>query len=86
LLKQHLWCGTKLRIPELKALFCSNRDITQRRLRTPDCARAGTKLLAHVLFAWPALLLHRQSDVYQRGGIDLDVSTLAEWVGACAAT
>jgi transposase len=30
--------------------------------------------------------LNRQSDVYQREGIDLDVSTLADWVGGSAAT
>jgi transposase len=30
--------------------------------------------------------LNRQSDVYEREGIDLDVSTLADWVGAAAAT
>src|SRR3979411_193250 len=29
---------------------------------------------------------NRQSNVYTREGIDLDVSTLADWVGACAAT
>jgi transposase len=45
--------------------------------------RAGPKLLAHVLFSKYGLHLplHRQSDVYQREGIDLDVSTLADWVG-----
>jgi transposase len=32
------------------------------------------------------LPLNRQSDAYAREGIDLDVSTLADWVGACAAT
>lgn len=50
--------------------------------------RAGPKLLAHVLFAKYGLHLplHRQSDVYRREGIDLDVSTLADWVGASAAT
>jgi transposase len=50
--------------------------------------RAGPKLLAHVLFAKYGLHLplHRQSDVYQREGIDLGVSTLADWVGASAAT
>src|ERR1700681_1732759 len=50
--------------------------------------RAGPKLLAHVLFAKYGLHLplNRQSDVYEREGIDLDVSTLADWVGACAAT
>lgn len=50
--------------------------------------RAGPKLLAHVLCAKYGLHLplHRQSEVYQREGIDLDVSTLADWVGASAAT
>ena len=50
--------------------------------------RAGPKLLAHVLFAKYGLHLplNRQSDVYEREGIDLDVSTLANWVGATAAT
>ncbi|MET4201701.1 transposase [Bradyrhizobium sp. LA8.1] len=49
--------------------------------------RAGPKLLAHILFAKYGLHLplNRQSDVYQREGIDLDVSTLADWVGASAA-
>jgi transposase len=50
--------------------------------------RAGPKLLAHVLFAKYGLHLplNRQSDVYEREGIDLDVSTLADCVGAVAAT
>ena len=50
--------------------------------------RAGPKLLAHILFAKYGLHLplNRQSDVYKREGIDLDVSTLADWVGAAAAT
>ena len=50
--------------------------------------RAGPHLLAHVLFAKYGLHLplHRQSAAYAREGIDLDVSTLADWVGACATT
>jgi transposase len=50
--------------------------------------RAGPGLLAHVLFSKYGLHLplNRQSNVYAREGIDLDVSTLADWVGACAAT
>ena len=50
--------------------------------------RAGPKLLAHILFAKYGLHLplNRQSDVYQREGIELEVSTLADWVGAAAAT
>ncbi len=50
--------------------------------------RAGPWLLAHILFAKYGLHLplHRQSTTYAREGIDLDVSTLADWVGAAAAT
>ena len=50
--------------------------------------RAGPQLLAQVLFSKYALHLplNRQSDAYADEGIDLDVSTLADWVGACAAT
>ena len=50
--------------------------------------RAGPKLLAHILFSKYGvhLPLNRQSAVYAREGIDLDVSTLADWVGAAAAT
>jgi transposase len=50
--------------------------------------RAGPKLLAHILCCKYGLhlLLNRQSAVYSREGVDLDVSTLADWVGAAAAT
>ncbi len=50
--------------------------------------RAGPGLLAHILFAKFGLHLplNRQSATYAREGIDLDVSTLADWVGTCAAT
>jgi hypothetical protein len=45
-------------------------------------------LLAHVLFSKYGLHLplNRQSATYAREGVELDVSTLADWVGACAAT
>jgi len=50
--------------------------------------RAGPVLLAHILFAKYGLHLplNRQSTAYGHEGIDLDVSTLADWVGAAAAT
>lgn len=50
--------------------------------------RAGPGLLAMILHAKFALHqpLNRQSETYAREGIDLDVSTLADWVGACTAT
>ena len=50
--------------------------------------RAGPQLLAQVLFSKyrAHIPLNRQSDIYAKEGIDLDVSTLADWVGACSAT
>jgi len=51
-------------------------------------ARAGASLLAMILYAkfGQHQPLNRQSEVYAREGIELDVSTLADWVGACSAT
>ena len=50
--------------------------------------RAGPKLLGPILFSKYGLHLplNRQSDTYAREGIELDVSTLADWVGAASAT
>ena len=50
--------------------------------------RAGPSLLAMILEAryGQHLPLNRQSETYAREGIDLDVSTMADWVGACTAT
>lgn len=49
--------------------------------------RAGPNLLATVLEAkyGQHLPLNRQSDTFAREGIELSVSTLADWVGTCAA-
>jgi transposase len=50
--------------------------------------RAGPGLLAQVLFSKYCLHLplNRQSTAYAWEGVELEVSTLADWVGACAAT
>ena len=47
---------------------------------------AGPGLLAHVLVSkyCDHLPLYRQSQIYAREGIDLDRSTLADWVGAAS--
>jgi transposase len=47
---------------------------------------AGPGLLAHVLVAKYAdhFPLYRQSEIYAREGVDLDRSTLADWVGAAS--
>ena len=50
--------------------------------------RAGPVLLAEVLFNkyGAHLPLNRQSQIFAREGVGLDVSTMADWVGAAAAT
>jgi transposase len=49
--------------------------------------RPGPGLLAHVLVAKYAdhLPLYRQSEIYDREGVELERSTLADWVGGAAA-
>jgi len=55
--------------------------------RPIEKGRPGPGLLAHVLVSKYAdhLPLYRQSGMFQRDGIDLDRSTLADWVGKSAA-
>jgi transposase len=50
--------------------------------------RSGASLLAMILYAkyGQHQPLNRQRDVYAREGVELDVSTMADHVGACAAT
>jgi transposase len=54
--------------------------------RAIDKGLAGPGLLAHVLVAKYAdhLPLYRQSEIYERSGIELDRSTLADWVGGAS--
>lgn len=48
---------------------------------------AGPGLLAHVLVSkyCDHLPLYRQSEIYARAGVELERSTLADWVGQCSA-
>src|SRR6266404_1659694 len=49
--------------------------------------RPGPGLLAHVIVSKyaDALPLHRQSVIYARQGVEIDRSTMADWVGSAAA-
>jgi transposase len=55
--------------------------------RPIERGRPGPGLLAHVLVSKYAdhLPLYRQSQIFERDGLDLDRSTLAEWVGKSTA-
>jgi transposase len=56
--------------------------------RPIDRGLAGPGLLAHVLVAKYAdhLPLYRQSEIYERSGVELERSTLADWVGGASRT
>ena len=73
--------------PKLSCPKC--QTIVQAEAPSRPIARglAGPGLLAHVLVSkyCDHLPLYRQSQIYQRDGIDLDRSTLADWVGAASA-
>lgn len=74
--------------PKLSCGGCSR--ILQEPAPSRPIARglAGPGLLAHVLVSKYAdhLPLYRQSEIYERQGIELDRSTLADWVGGASRT
>jgi transposase len=65
------------------------QSITQSAAPERPIARglAGPGLLAHVLVSkyCDHLPLYRQSEIYARCGVELERSTLADWVGQCSA-
>jgi transposase len=73
--------------PKLSCSCC--QTIVQAAAPTRPIARglAGPGLLAHVLISKYAdhLPLYRQSQIYAREGVELERSTLAEWVGGASA-
>jgi transposase len=74
--------------PKLSCAGCSRIVQAPAPNRPIDRGLAGPGLLAHVLVAKYAdhLPLYRQSEIYRREGIDLDRSTLADWVGGASRT
>jgi transposase len=73
--------------PKLSCAACDR--IVQAPAPSRPIARglAGPGLLAHVLVSKYAdhLPLYRQSEIYAREGVDLERSTLADWVGSSSA-
>src|SRR5580700_10112058 len=74
--------------PKLSCAGCSRIVQAPAPNRPIDRGLAGPGLLAHVLVAKYAdhLPLYRQAEIYRREGIDLDRSTLADWVGGASRT
>jgi transposase len=69
--------------PKLSCAGCSHIVQAPAPSRPIDRGLAGPGLLAHVLVSKYAdhLPLYRQTEIYERSGLDLDRSTLADWVG-----
>jgi transposase len=74
--------------PKLSCADCSQIVQAPAPNRVIDRGLAGPGLLAHVLVSKYAdhLPLYRQSEIYQREGVELDRSTLADWVGGVSRT
>jgi len=71
--------------PKLACPSCERIVQVQAPSRPIDRGLAGPGLLAHVLVSKYAdhLPLYRQAQIYAREGVELERSTLAEWVGGC---
>jgi transposase len=74
--------------PKLSCACCSRILQEPAPHRPIDKGLAGPGLLAHVLVAKYAdhLPLYRQAEIYAREGVELDRSTMADWVGGASRT
>ncbi len=74
--------------PKLSCACCSRIVQEPAPHRPIERGTAGPGPLAHVLVAKYAdhLPLYRQSEIYAREGVELDRSTLADWVGGASRT
>jgi transposase len=72
--------------PKLACACCDKIVQAEAVSRPIERGMAGPGLLAHVLVSKYAdhLPLYRQSEIYAREGVELDRSTMAEWVGGCS--
>ena len=73
--------------PRMACSCCENIQQASLPSRPIERGRPGPGLLAHVLVSkyCDHLPLYRQSQIYAREGIDLERSTLADWVGKATA-
>jgi transposase len=71
--------------PKLACPACERIVQVEAPPRPIERGAAGAGLLAHVLVSKYAdhLPLYRQAQIYAREGVELERSTLAEWVGGC---
>lgn len=74
--------------PKLSCSCCDRIVQAPAPSRPIDLGIAGPGLLGHVLVAKHSdhLPLYRQSAIYERAGIDLSSSTLADWAGGASHT
>jgi len=71
--------------PKLACPACERIVQVEAPSRPIDRGLAGPGLLAHILTSKYAdhLPLYRQAQIYAREGVELERSTMAEWVGGC---
>lgn len=73
--------------PRMACTCCEAFHQAELPSRPIDRGRPGAGLLAHVVVSKYAdhLPLYRQSQIYEREGVDIDRSTMADWVGKSTA-
>jgi len=71
--------------PKMACPVCERIVQVEAPARPIDRGLAGAGLLAHILVSKYAdhLPLYRQAQIYAREGVELERSTMAEWVGGC---
>jgi transposase len=71
--------------PKMACPACERIVQVEAPSRPIDRGLAGAGLLAHILVSKYAdhLPLYRQAQIYAREGVELERSTMAEWVGGC---
>jgi transposase len=72
--------------PKLACACCDKIIQAEAASRPIERGIAGPGLLAHVLVSkyCDHLPLYRQAEIYARDGVELDRSTMAEWIGGCS--
>jgi transposase len=72
--------------PKLACACCDKIVQAEAASRPIERGMAGPGLLAHVLVSkyCDHLPLYRQAEIYARDGVELDRSTMAEWIGGCS--
>ena len=76
-------CARKVHLPRLRGDHRAARALASHPARIGGAEPAGDDRGSKFLLHQP---LNRQAATYAREGVEIDASTMADWVGACVVT